>query len=591
MLLSTTFRRARAALLSGCLLAPAAHAQTPSLTWSQLSAAGQSVGPVSGNNAYTAAVATDASGNVYLAGTYTGTVTFGPYVLTSAAYGSVFAAKWNPASQTYAWAERLGDNASVVSMTVSGTSLYLSGTFLTPTATLGSTVLTNANPVYNPNTASDAFVLKVSDLGQSAATGWVQQISSTGDDQAPAIVANGSSVYVAGSFTGPVATLGSFSLAKSDPTHGSNDAFVAKLTDEGNTANFTWAQQMGGTRGDASQCLAVSGANVYVSGITNSPTAVFGNLSFSNNYFYNVFIAKLVDAGPSSSFAWVQQGGSPDNNTYGQSLAVQGTSVYLAGSFYASTCTFGPTTLANANNAGNTTSDVYLTKLTDAGNTATFSWAQQGGGTGGDQPTAVLVNGNAVYLVGNSASTTATFGPLTLVNFGNNGYPDIFVSKLLDVGWAPQWAEAKTAGGIGNDQTSSATLAGNQLFVAGFISTPAYFGTLSYVYPAASSVPFLATLTDGTGLATTNNAPLQALTVAPNPARHTVAVQVPAVPGATEVALALIDSLGRPVRQLRLPLPATGTSIGLDLAGLAPGLYRLQVQSGSQRLSRALAVE
>jgi hypothetical protein len=68
-------------------------------------------------------------------------------------------------------------------------------------------------------------------------------------------------------------------------------------------------------------------------------------------------------------------------------------------------------------------------------------------------------------------------------------------------------------------------------------------------------------------------------------------VQVPAVPGATEVALALIDSLGRPVRQLRLPLPATGTSIGLDLAGLAPGLYRLQVQSGSQRLSRALAVE
>ena len=77
----------------------------------------------------------------------------------------------------------------------------------------------------------------------------------------------------------------------------------------------------------------------------------------------------------------------------------------------------------------------------------------------------------------------------------------------------------------------------------------------------------------------------------PNPAHGTATVQLPAVPGAAQATLTLLDALGRTVRTQLVPLPAAGATAEVPLAGLAPGLYRLRVQAGGLLASRALAVE
>lgn len=91
--------------------------------------------------------------------------------------------------------------------------------------------------------------------------------------------------------------------------------------------------------------------------------------------------------------------------------------------------------------------------------------------------------------------------------------------------------------------------------------------------------------------ATTTARPAINISLYPNPARTSVAVQVPAIAGASRATLTLLDALGRPVRTQRLTLPAVGTTTEMPLAGLAPGLYQLRVQAGSQQVSRALVVE
>lgn len=69
----------------------------------------------------------------------------------------------------------------------------------------------------------------------------------------------------------------------------------------------------------------------------------------------------------------------------------------------------------------------------------------------------------------------------------------------------------------------------------------------------------------------------------PNPAHRQATVQLPAPGG----LLTLSDLLGRPVYSVR----PTGTTATLDLAGLRPGTYLLQVDGAAGRSTRKLMVE
>lgn len=79
--------------------------------------------------------------------------------------------------------------------------------------------------------------------------------------------------------------------------------------------------------------------------------------------------------------------------------------------------------------------------------------------------------------------------------------------------------------------------------------------------------------------------------LAPNPARTATTVQLPAQPGTLTATLTLRDALGRAVRTATVALPPAGLRHELDLTGLAPGLYAVQVRAGAAVATRRLVVE
>ena len=510
-------------------------------------------------------------GNVYLAGSFANAVALGGTTLTSFGDRDVFVAKFNPASNQFVWAQRAGGTGYDVAyaLAVSGTNVYVAGHFDSPTANFGPTTLTNVGT----NTSTDVFVAKLTDMGSTGSFAWAQRAGGTGYDSATALAVSGVSVYVAGLFSSPTASFGPTNLTNL----GFTNTFVAKLTDAGSTSGFVWAQRAGGLGYNVAYNLTVSGTSVYVAGAFNDSGASFGATTLATAGGFDLFVAKLTDAGTVGSFAWAQRaGGTGDDIAY--TLAVSGTNVYVAGIFDSPTAGFGATNLINLG-----FSDVFVTKLTDAGGTGSFAWAAQAGGTGDDRAYTLVLSGANLYVAGAFSSPTTNFGSATLTNSVSTGTYDIFVAKLTDSGNAGSFAWAQRAGGTAQDGASVLALSGTSVYVAGTFEGPtAGFGATTLTNPTLNRpLGFLASLTDPTLTATTPTAgPREPASLFPNPARHTATLRWPA--GTAPAPLTLTDALGRAVR--RYPAPA-GPEAALDLRGLPAGLYLLRGAGPAQRLA------
>ena len=559
-------------LLLGAWGPQRARAQAPA--WQSARAVATATALASNNYSDVTAPAVDAAGNVFLIGTFSNTVVLGGTTLTSAGGDDVFVAKFNPVSNQFVWAQRAGgpNFEFATALVVSGTSVYVAGYFQAPTASFGAITLTSTGFI-------DAFVAKLTDAGSTGSFVWAQQVRGANDETAFALAVSGPSVYVTGYFSSPTASIGTTTLTNAG-TLGARDVYVAKLTDAGSTGSFAWAQRAGGSNSDESTALAVSGTSVYVAGYFTSGTAGFGSTTLTNAGSDDLFVAKLTDAGSTGSFTWAQRAGGTSGEQ-ARALAVSGNSVYVAGDFLSPTVGFGATTLTNA---GPGDYDMFVAKLTDAGSTGNFVWAQRAGGTSGEQARALAVSGNSVYVAGDFLSLTVGFGATTLTN--SNSSPvstDVFVAKLTDAGGTGSFAWAQRAGGTGNDNARTVVVSGTSVHVAGsFYERTTAFGTiiLTNPFPNFRALGFLASLTDPTLTATTAGRALAPASLFPNPARHTVALRLPA--GTGPAPLTLTDAQGRTVR--RYPAPA-GPEAALDLGGLPAGLYLLRGAGPALRLA------
>jgi hypothetical protein len=552
-----------------------AVAQAPA--WQSAQAVAVATAAAINNHSVVRATAVDVAGNVFLAGSFTRTVMLGATMLTSLGDDDAFVAKFNPATNQFVWAQRAGGAGAdeVNTLAVSGTSVYVSGEFVSPTADFGPVTLTNAGP----NGNYDMYVAKLTDAGSTSSFIWAQRAGGTNFEAASALAVSGSSVYVAGYFTSATASFGATTLTNAG-TAPNSDMYVAKLTDAGSTGSFAWAQRAGGTNDDQAFALAVSGSSVYVAGHFSSLTVNFGPATLTNagpNGNYDTYVAKLTDAGSTSNFVWAQRAGGTGND-FATKLAVSGSSVYVAGYFSSPTAEFGLATLTNASTAFSY--DMFVAKLSDTGSTGSFNWAQRAGGAGSDQAGALAVSGNSVYVAGYFDSFAANFGPAALTSVGSN---NVFVAKLSDAGSTGSFVWAQQAGGMGYDAAFALAVSGTSVYVAGyFTSLTASFGsiTLTNAYTGSSpTLGFLASLTDPTLTATTTSRALAPALLYPNPAHHAATLRLPA--GTTPAPLTLRDALGRTVRHY--PVPA-GYEAALDLRGLSAGLYLLQGAGPALRL-------
>jgi hypothetical protein len=251
----------------------------------------------------------DASGNMYVAGYFTGALTLSSITLTSAGNNDVFVAKWNTAR-----AQRAGGTGDDQprGLCLAGTGVYIVGDFTSPTFSFGSLALTNSGAA----TTSDVFVAKFEDAGASATYAWAQRAGSSAREFGNAIAVSGTSVYISGWFTGATASFGNLTAPNLGPV-GYPDVFVAQLTEAGSSTSFTWVQRAGGAGDDVGVALAVNGSNVYVAGHFDGPSITFGNIALTNVGNTNVFVTKLTDAGNTSSFTWTQAvgGAAPPKST------------------------------------------------------------------------------------------------------------------------------------------------------------------------------------------------------------------------------------------------------------------------------------
>lgn len=562
------YARIISTLAFGLLLLAGLHVHAQAPVWQSALA----VGTASNSTSNLVTVATDANGNVLVAGDFKGTITLGSNTLTSGGVQSAFVAKWNPLTNTWAWALPLTHTAesSVNKLAVVGNSIYLAGSF-SNTVTIGMQALSSAG-------FTDLYVAKLTDNGTSASVNWAQQAGGTSLELCRSLAVQGSNVYIVGQANSSVTTFGSTYVNAS----AGGTAFVAKLVDAGNTSSWTWAQAVGSTASSEFNAVTVQGSNVYVSG-DFSGTLVYASsqITTTGPTNFDPMVIKLTDQGTSPAPGWVQQLGR-GGSAIGTSLASVGSAVYVGGFFGSSTLLIGSNTLTNQGSF-----DTFVAKLVDAGATSSVAWAQSAGGAGSENLTALVVQGNSVYIGGDFNGSAAAFGPSTLVARGTT---DAFVARLVDAGSSATVAWGIRAGGMGSSSTNALAVRGTQVLVAGITSGIVPFGNQTISVVTGNNYGFLASFTDGIGLAATTpvvaEAPGQ---LYPNPAHDYTRVVVPH--GARVATLTLLDMLGRAVSS-QVAVPAEGvTDIPVDLTGLRPGVYGLHVVAGDVDRTTRLVVE
>ena len=542
-----------------------------------------------GGGAYSqvTALATDEAGDVYLAGRFSQEqINFGPLVLRNAVTAGpqrgfshdIFIAKWSTAGQRFVWAQRAGGAGHQDAPRALGVfhgGVYVAGAFDSEAAGFGDYSLTRMG-------RASVFIARL-----SAGTGrfeWVRRAGGSGYDGATALAVSEAGVYVAGGSDSPVLQFEGGQLTGA----GGYDGFVVKLNAAG---GFEWAQRAGGSGFDQITALAARGTTVYAAGNFEGSGFGFGAARLVAAGAQDGFVAKLLDVGGAGEVVWAQRLGGSGNEEV-RSLALSGSSVYVTGAFASARADFGATTLTNATPA---VPDMFIAKLRDEGGMSRFEWSLGAGGDGPAVAVACVATPGHVYVTG-MAGGAASLGSVSLPSTSN---PMQFVAQLTEEAGTGTFTWAQTIVGLPGGPATVLTLSGADLYVGGMISSfagaPASFGTLN-VPSTGGPVAFLASLptqdfTSVTLTPTTPARPGLAFTLAPNPARATTAVQLPAVPGATTATLTLLDALGRTVRVRTAALPAAGRRYELELAGLPAGVYALQVAAGAAIATRRLVVD
>ena len=427
------------------------------------SSAQQCIWAKSAGGDYTAspyAIATDASGNVYVGGSYNSdSMIFGttsiinPFNSTQ----NMFIAKYDSLGNVQ-WAKTFGNGGpdGIDGLTVDAFgNLYA-------TASIGSPVITIGTTTINNPTGNALALIK---LTSSGAVTWVRSAEGVGGTS-PDGIGNlatdlSGNIFIVGSFTGSL-VFGSVGIENFN-TVGA-ETYLVKYDPLG---NVLWAKQShtGGYVGfdEAGVVATDMSGNVYITGGFGSDTMYFDSLSITNPIPVTTSMIFLAKYDPSGNPVWAKSAGD-SGVSQANSLAIDDSgSIYITGSFESPQLIIGSITLNNAD-AVLGTDDIFLAKYSAGGIPV---WAARAGGTDGDYPAQIVLDGAGyLYITGQFLSSSLSFGTTTLSNSG------IFLAKYTAAEGDPVMAKESL---VADANSWAAPLAKDNfghIYVAGAFDSP-----------------------------------------------------------------------------------------------------------------------
>lgn len=274
-------------------------------------------------------IATDATGNVYVTGTFQDTANFGAgntYSLSSAGGEDIFVAKLD-VSGNVTWLKQMGGISSD----------YVSSIALDAADNIYTTGYFNDMVDFDPGSGTfslnsvgvvDIFISKLNNTGNFV---WAKQMGGPGIDYTNSIAIDTSdNIYTTGIFNDSVdfnMGTGSFTLT----SVGNEDIFITKLNAAG---NLLWVKQMGGPDFDAGNSITTDATgDVYTTGYFEG-TADFnsntGTDTLTSKGSGDIFISKLS---PSGNLIWTKQMGGTGSDR-GNSIVIDiFDNIYTTGNF------------------------------------------------------------------------------------------------------------------------------------------------------------------------------------------------------------------------------------------------------------------
>ncbi|MDH4473751.1 MAG: hypothetical protein QE487_14190 [Fluviicola sp.] len=403
------------------------------------------------------AICVDATGNVYVTGSFSNTVDFdlgaGTANLTSNGSNDIFIASYTSAG-VYRWAVRAGgiaaDNGSPNGgICTDGVNVYVTGSYNGAATAFGATNLTP-----NGGSGIDAFVAKLNCT--TGAWTWAVSMGGTGNvDTGVAMCLDPS---------GNPYLLGSFNLTMSgacgNVSLGGSDIFVSRLNPT--TGACVWMASGGSTTNDGTLgggiCYDLNTTELVVASTTNTGLATFGGFNVTSVGGIDMCVLELNSA----TGAWlgaVGSGSATTDDAIACAYDPSTTNVMVCGAFTNNMTLPGGIPLT-ASSAG--IQDAWWGSYSVSTNG--FVWARAAVGTGLDRANGIAVDGNgSVLITGQYVTNPTTFNGLPLTNTNSAAFDDLFVVKYAAGAGTVQWVTKNT--NTAGPQTSLA--AGRAIAFAG----------------------------------------------------------------------------------------------------------------------------
>jgi hypothetical protein len=388
-------------------------------------------------------VAVDGTGNVLLAGDFTGSVDFGAGALQSAGGTDVFVAALSPDGD-HRWSRRFGDPSSQTAMHIAidaqGNAL-VSGYF-TGTIDFGGGALQSAGGL-------DVFVTKLDPDGNHV---WSKRFGDAGDQNARGIAVDSEgNVLITGAFSGAV-DFGGGALQSA----GGFDVFVAKLDSNG---GHVWSRRFGDAGDQDAKSIAVdTSGNALITG-TFLSSIDFGGGALQSAGGLDVFVAKLD---PSGAYLWGKAFGDASDQV-GWTVATGSDGAVLVAGDLSGAADFGG---GPRQSAGGT--DIFLAKFDSAG---AHVWSKSFGDASDQHATSVAVDGLSAVVLTGTLDGAADFGGGPIQSAGSG---DVFLAKLDPSGvhvWSKRFGDTKDQHGVG-----VATDVSGNVLLTGYFSGSVDFG-------------------------------------------------------------------------------------------------------------------